>query len=73
MDAEHRDELLRLIKGSPQPQLGTSGIAERLGVSDEEVDATLDELVAQGHLTRDGDRLIVVEPAAFEGRRRPIP
>jgi DNA-binding IclR family transcriptional regulator len=73
MDPEHRAELLRLVKGSPQPQVWISGFAERMGVSDAEAAAMVDELLAEGALRRDGERLIVVEPAAFEGDERPIP
>ena len=61
---EHPKELLRLIKGSPQPELSLQSLAERIGISEPETQAMIDSLVRQGRLVRDGDRLLVVERAA---------
>jgi DNA-binding IclR family transcriptional regulator len=58
---EHREEVFQLVKGSPQPELGTTGLAERTGLSEADVGAVVDELVAEGRLRREGDRLIAVE------------
>ncbi len=58
---EHRDEVVQLVKGSPQPELSTTGLAERTGLSEDEMRALVDELVAEGRLRREGDRLIAVE------------
>jgi DNA-binding IclR family transcriptional regulator len=64
MDSEHRAELLQLIKGSPQPEVWITGFAERIGVRDAEVQRMIGELLAEGVLLQQGERLIVVEPAA---------
>jgi DNA-binding IclR family transcriptional regulator len=63
-DAEHVAEMLRLIKGSPQPEVSVPEIGRRMGVSAREAEELAEELVRQGRLLRDGDRLVVVEPAA---------
>ena len=63
---EHRAELLRLVKGSPQPELGVNALAQRMGISEGDTQALIDALVAEGRLRRDGDRLLVVERAASE-------
>ena len=73
-DAEHRAEILRLIKGSPQPPLGLTGLAERTGLSEEQTRELVEALVRDGALREEGERLIVVEPAASEAPDdRPIP
>ena len=58
------DELLRLLKGSPQPELNVQALAQRTGASIAETESALERLESEGRLRRDGDRLIVVEPAA---------
>jgi hypothetical protein len=62
--AEHERELLRLIKGSPQPEVGVQGLAERMGCSIPETQALIDELLKTGRLVREGDRIVVAERAA---------
>ena len=64
MSDEHRDEIVQLVKGSPQPELSIGGLAERTGLSEAETRAHVDALVETGRLRREGDRLIAVEPAA---------
>jgi DNA-binding IclR family transcriptional regulator len=63
-DEEHRAELLQLIKGTPQPEVGIDGFADQMGLSRERTSELIDELIAEGRLRRDDDedRLIVVEP-----------
>jgi len=63
-DEEHRAELLQLIKGTPQPEVGIDGFADQMGLSRERTTELVDELIAEGRLRRDDDedRLIVVEP-----------
>lgn len=63
-DEEHRAELLQLIKGTPQPEMGVDSFAEQMGLSRERTTELIDELIAEGRLRRDDDedRLIVVEP-----------
>ncbi|HWT24029.1 MAG TPA: hypothetical protein VN213_11035 [Solirubrobacteraceae bacterium] len=69
-----RDELLRLVKASPQPELGVESMAQRIGIPLEDAEALVDELVGEGRLRRDGDRLLAVEPAASEAPPdEPIP
>lgn len=63
-DEEHRAEILRLLKGAPG--LGVTGLAERIGTGDDEVERLLGELARRDRVRRDGDRWIVVEPAASE-------
>jgi DNA-binding IclR family transcriptional regulator len=61
-DREHRAELLQLIKGSPEPQLGPDAMAQRLGVTPGKLDELLGHLERSGHVVRHEDgRLIVVE------------
>ena len=63
-DEEHRAELLQLIKGTPQPEVGIDGFADQMGLSRERTTELVDELIAEGRLRRDDeDRLIVVEPS----------
>jgi len=61
---EHPRELLRLIKGSPQPELSVQSLAERIGIPEGEAEAMIEDLIRQGRLVREGDRLLVVERAA---------
>jgi Mn-dependent DtxR family transcriptional regulator len=64
MNQEHRDELIQLIKGAPQPEVDVATIARRMGVGEDEAQSMVDELVREGSLEVDGDRLIVVERSA---------
>ncbi|MDP9378072.1 MAG: hypothetical protein M3P40_10980 [Actinomycetota bacterium] len=66
MAGPDRDELIRLIKGTPQPEVSTQSMAERMGASESETAALIEQLVSEGRLQREGDRLIVVEPAASQ-------
>jgi DNA-binding IclR family transcriptional regulator len=69
---DHRSELLRILRGAPQLPLGS--IAREIGISDAELRGLVEALESQGRLTRDGDRLIVVEPAAapYEPGEEPV-
>jgi DNA-binding IclR family transcriptional regulator len=60
-DDEHREEIVQLIKGSPQPELSMTGLAERTGLSEADTRRLVDGLVAEGRLRREGDRPIAVE------------
>jgi DNA-binding IclR family transcriptional regulator len=60
-DDEHREEIVELVKGSPQPELSMTGLAERTGLSEADTRRLVDGLVAEGRLRREGDRLIAVE------------
>lgn len=62
-DTEHRNELLRQIKGSPQPQEWVDGWAERMGITRQRTQELIEELIADGRVARIEDRLIVVEHA----------
>ncbi len=62
-DREIRDELLQLLRGAPQPGMDLDGIAAQIGVPRARVDEEVERLERQGHLRRQGDRLIVVERA----------
>ena len=61
---DHRREALRIIKGSPHPDVSLAEIARQLGVSEDEARGLVDALERDGKLVRDGDRLVVVEPSA---------
>ena len=63
------DELLRLLKGSPQPELNVQALAQRTGASIAATESALERLESEGRLRRDGDRLIVVEPAASQAAK----
>ena len=64
MSDEHREEIVQLIKGAPQPELSITGLAERTGLSEAETRAHVDALIAEGRLRAEGERLIAVEPGA---------
>ncbi len=64
MSEEHREEIVQLIEGSPQPELSITGLAERTGLSEADTRAHVDALIAAGRLRAEGDRLIAVEPGA---------
>jgi DNA-binding IclR family transcriptional regulator len=69
---DHRSELLRLLRGAPQMPLGS--LARELGVTDAEVRGLIETLEEQKRVVRDGERLIVVEPAAapYEEGEEPV-
>lgn len=56
-----RDELLRLLKGSPQPQVSIEALAAQMGVSPAEAEQLVEELLRAGLLRRNGQRLVVVQ------------
>ena len=60
-EQEHRDEIVQLVKGSPQPELSIGGLAERIDRDEAHTQGLVDALVAEGRLRREGDRLIAVE------------
>jgi DNA-binding IclR family transcriptional regulator len=64
--AQWVDEILRLLKSAPHPQLGIQSIAERVGISEHDVREILADLEREGRIQRDpvNERWIVVEPAA---------
>jgi DNA-binding IclR family transcriptional regulator len=62
-EREIRDELLQLVRGAPQPGVDLDGMADQIGVSRERLEREVDALVRAGRLRRDGERLVVVEPA----------
>ena len=64
MNQEHRDELIQLVKGSPQPEVDVPTIARRMGVGEDEAQSMVAELVRDGTLEVDADRLIFVERPA---------
>ncbi len=66
MGSPDLDELLRLLKGSPQPELNVQALAQRTGTSISETESALERLESEGRVRRDGDRLIVVEQAASQ-------
>jgi DNA-binding IclR family transcriptional regulator len=65
-EREHLEEIVQIVKGSPQPEVSVSGIADQIGVDEAQAHALIDELVRQGRLTRDGERLIAIERAVDE-------
>ena len=60
--ADHKEEMLQLIKGSPNPPLMVGGMAEEIGISFEEAEQLLAELVREGRVEMDGERPIAIEP-----------
>lgn len=66
MPEPNRDELLRLLKGSPQPEVSIRSLADRMGASESATAALVEELETEGRLRREGERLLVVEPAASQ-------
>jgi DNA-binding GntR family transcriptional regulator len=57
------DETLRMLKGTPHPEVSVQSIAERLGVEQSMVRKILADLESEGTIVRQGERWIVVEPA----------
>ena len=72
--ASHRDELLTLLKATPQPETPFASLAREIGVSEAELHGLVEELETEGRVIREGDRLIVVEPAAapYEPGEEPV-
>jgi len=60
--ADHKEELLQLIEGSPNPPLMLGGMAETIGVSYEEAERLLEELVREGRVRMEGETPVAVEP-----------
>ena len=48
VEREHLEEIVQIVKGSPQPEVSVSGIADQIGVGDAETRALIDELGAPG-------------------------
>lgn len=72
--AAHDRELLRIVKGSPQPELSVAEIARQLGEPEEDTHDRVERLVRAGRLRREGDRLVAVDPSigdAPPGRQMP--
>jgi DNA-binding Lrp family transcriptional regulator len=69
---DHRSELMRLLRGAPQLPAGS--MARELGITEAELHGLIEELEEQGRLRRDGERLILVEPAAapYEPGEEPV-
>jgi DNA-binding IclR family transcriptional regulator len=65
--ADHKQELMQLIEGSPNPPLMLGGMAEAIGISYDEAEGLLDELVREGRVRMDGERPIAVEPSGGSG------
>ncbi|MFL5827530.1 MAG: hypothetical protein ACJ76V_13480 [Thermoleophilaceae bacterium] len=61
--ADHKQELLQLIEGSPNPPLMLGGMAEAIGVSYDDAERLLGELIREGRVRMDGERPIAVEPS----------
>jgi DNA-binding Lrp family transcriptional regulator len=58
---DHRAEVLQILQGSPEQSL--SEIARQIGDSEDEVRGIVEGLERDGHLVREEDRLIVVQPS----------
>jgi DNA-binding IclR family transcriptional regulator len=58
--ADHKREFLQQIEGSPQPTLSIEEIGRAIGVEGAALDELVSELEREGHLRRDGDRVIAV-------------
>lgn len=58
--AGHERELIQLIEGSPQPEVGLSEMAREIGITQDEAERLVARLERAGRLRRDGDRLVVV-------------
>jgi predicted ArsR family transcriptional regulator len=69
---DHRSELLRLLRGAPQLPAGS--MARELGITEAELRGLIEELEEKGRVVREGDRLILVEPAAapYEPGEEPV-
>jgi DNA-binding Lrp family transcriptional regulator len=69
---DHRSELLRLLRGAPHLPIGS--MARELGVSEPEVQGLIEALEHDRRVVREGERLIVVEPAAapYEPGEEPV-
>lgn len=61
--AEHDRELLRLVKGTPQPEPSIAELARLIGEQESETRERVQRLIAAGRLRREGDRLIAVDHA----------
>jgi DNA-binding Lrp family transcriptional regulator len=59
--ADHRRELLQLVEGSPQPDVSIDEIGRAIGLTPEATERLVADLERDGHITRDGDRVIAVE------------
>jgi predicted transcriptional regulator len=59
--ADHREEVLQIIQGSPEPTIAE--IAGQIGDTEDEVRGIIEGLERDGHIAREGERLIVIEPS----------
>jgi DNA-binding IclR family transcriptional regulator len=57
--ADHRREMLQLIEGSPA-SLSVAELGREIGLTEEQAEKLVAELERDGHVVRDGDRLIGV-------------
>jgi DNA-binding IclR family transcriptional regulator len=63
--ADHEQELIQLIEGSP-PELSLAEMAREIGITEDEAEQLAARLERAGRLRRDGERLVVVGSAASE-------
>jgi DNA-binding IclR family transcriptional regulator len=63
---------MRLLRGAPPMPLGS--MARELGITEAELHGLIEELEEQGRVQRDGERLILIEPAAapYEPGEEPV-
>jgi len=69
---DHRSELLRLLRGAPAMPPGS--LARELGISEAELHGLVEDLLDDGRIVREEDRLVVVEPGAapYEPGEEPL-
>ena len=60
---EHDRELLRLVKGTPQPEPSIAELARLIGEDEDRARRRVERLVAEGRLRREGSRLVAVDHA----------
>jgi DNA-binding IclR family transcriptional regulator len=63
---DHTEELLQLIRGSPQPDLTIGGMAEAIGIPEDDAQRLLDALVADGRVWIAEGRPVVAEETDVE-------
>jgi DNA-binding Lrp family transcriptional regulator len=63
---------MRLLRGAPQLPAGS--MARELGITEAELHGLIEDLEEKGRVKREGDRLILVEPAAapYEPGEEPV-
>ncbi|MBB4665177.1 hypothetical protein [Conexibacter arvalis] len=65
---EHDRELLRLVKGTPQPEPSIAELARLIGEDENRTRERVERLVAGGRMRREGARLIAVDHALDDAR-----